>query len=312
MNKPSLSCMSLVLASSVFVLPAASVMGAETQVEADGSGRSVFFSIPASGQYQFRTDINRGGAFRVARGSVGLGVRSDLTDDMTLTFRMNYNLDRYSFRDGGNFGDDPWDDIHTINFGAIFSAALDSDWTVFGGPMGQFSRESGASWEKSLIGGGFGGVSYKFDENLTIGGGMGVVTQLSDGPRLFPIVVLDWNLTDALRLTSTTAASAAGESGLELIYEVVEGIEVAAGTAMRYRRFRLDDSGAAPRGIGQDISTPLWARLTYHVNPGLSVNLFGGVALGGRMRLEDRDGNRLARESYDPAPFVGVSGSLRF
>jgi hypothetical protein len=44
----------------------------------------------------------------------------------------------------------------------------------------------------------------------------------------------------------------------------------------------------------------------WHITRNVSLNLLGGVAVAGEIRLEDRNGNRPSRDDYDPAPYVGV------
>lgn len=36
------------------------------------------------------------------------------------------------------------------------------------------------------------------------------------------------------------------------------------------------------------------------------VLIAGGVALGGEVRLDDRNGHRINKQGYDPAPYVGL------
>jgi hypothetical protein len=275
------------------------------------TGLPVMVTIPAGIEHQFRTDIRRGGAFDVTRGTVGLGVRTGLPGDIGVSLRFTYSLDAYDFRGNGQFGEG-WDDIHTLNIGAVFSHEVVTDWTIFGGPAFQFARESGASWGDGFIGGGFAGVTYRHSEDLTIGGGLGVVSQIKDSARVFPIIVLNWQITDELALTSSTAAAAAGDAGVELVYEFAPRWEAALGGATRYRRFRLDDGAPAPDGVGQDRNLPIWGRVSYAFTDAFRTNLYAGVTIWGSLRMEDSRGNRIARQNYDPAPFIGISGSLEF
>lgn len=275
------------------------------------SSPSISITIPAGVEHQFRTDIDNGGSFDVTRAAIGVGLRTELARDLDLTFSFNYSFAEYDFSGTGNFGDG-WDDTHTLSFGASLSANLTSDWTVFGGPALQLSRESGGDWEDSLIAGGFFGATYRYSDDLTIGGGLGVMSQIEDGTRLYPILIVDWRIADGVKLTSRTAASATGDTGLELAYEIGGGWEVGLGAAYRFRRFRLDDNGPVPSGVGEDTNIPVWARVSYDINEHFRLNAFVGVATGGRLRLEDRSGDRIAREEYDTAPVLGLAGVLRF
>ena len=42
------------------------------------------------------------------------------------------------------------------------------------------------------------------------------------------------------------------------------------------------------------------------------VDLMAGVAVGGNLRVEDADGNRIKDHDYDPAPFVGMKAQFLF
>jgi hypothetical protein len=302
----SRTIVSLSMSSSLLLLASPALAQAEDRAPA------VRFTVPASAAHVFRTDINRGGSFSLTSIYGGIGATTEIARDVSVSFRFNYSYDDYRFRGNGNLGSDPWDDIHTVNFGAIVTGALDTDWSLFGGPVFQFAREDGASWSDAFIGGGFIGATYNVSEELTIGGGFGVVSQIEDSARFFPIIVLQWQINDVLSLSTSTASSASGDTGLELVYDLGNNWEAGVGAANRFRRFRLSDDGPTPDGVGQDTSMPIWGRLTYHANEHASISLRAGALVGGRMRLEDEDGRRIAREGYDAAPFVGIFGQLRF
>ena len=273
------------------------------------------FTAGARFEHQFKSEIDDGGSMTVSRFNAGLGVGAPITDRLSINGLLRYEYDHYRFRgsSGAFGGDQPWRNVHTVSFGAVLNADLTNDWRVFGGPIFQFSGESGARATDSFIGGGIIGTSFDFSDDLTIGGGVGIVSQIEDSVRVFPVIVLNWQITEELRLSSQSARSASDFGGLELIYQFHPQWEVAFGGAYRFRRFRLDSSDTdASRGVGQDSYLPLWGRITYNFAPQASVTAFGGASLNGRLDLEDRDGNRLAREDYDNASFVGVALNVRF
>ena len=69
---------------------------------------------------------------------------------------------------------------------------------------------------------------------------------------------------------------------------------------------------AAPKGIGEDRSFSLFAGATYIFSRKAQVGLLGGLELGGKVRLEDKNGNQIIEENHDPAGFIGISFNLRF
>lgn len=286
----------------------------EATVEDEG-GRDMRFVLRGGAAMQFETSVDNGGEFDLFRANAGVNATTALTPDVELSFRAQYDYELYDFAGNTGFGAlDPWEDIHTIGFGAIFSGKLSNDLTLFGGPVMQFAAESGADWKDGFTGGGVIGASYRLSNELTLGGGFGVVNQLEDDAKFFPVIIINWELTDQLRLTSRSGMSATGDAGIELIYDWGGGWETAIGAAYRARRFRLDDSpnAASPDGLGEDESVPLWGRISYHFNSASTFSVIGGATAFGDIELMNDSGQGISKEDYDPAAFVGVLLTLRF
>jgi hypothetical protein len=89
-------------------------------------------------------------------------------------------------------------------------------------------------------------------------------------------------------------------------FRVVPPVEIGLGVLFNQQRFRLDDSNPAPDGVGEDSVMPVRLRVGWDATPHISLHVLGGAALAGEVELEDRSGDRLRREDYDPAPYVGV------
>ena len=78
------------------------------------------------------------------------------------------------------------------------------------------------------------------------------------------------------------------------------------------RRLGLDDDGIAPSGVGEERNFPVLGRLSYRFDERFSLDLYGGAAFGGRFKLDDEIGHRVADADFDPTPFIALTGSLRF
>ena len=180
-----------------------------------------------------------------------------------------------------------------------------------GGGRG-FGGAGGASFSDTVTGGILGGFAYRFGETLTIGPGIGVVLQLEDNPTIIPILIIDWKITDKLSLETGRGQAATLGPGLTLNYRANDRWSAAIGGRYEKLRFRLDSSDSNPDGIGEDSSFPLFGSVTHRFNPKSSVSLVGGVELGGELRQEDENGDRIASENYDPAPFLGLTFNLRW
>jgi len=306
--------------TSVIVFLSAATVFAGTalaQYDAEGpedpSAAAIDYTFNAGFEYQMGTGIDDGGDLDVVRPSFGLSARTSLMDDLDLTLLLDYEFSSYEFDGETSFGGrNPWDSVHQIGFGALFTLTPADDWAVFGGPVFQFAAESDADFADGFTGGGLIGASRRFSEQLLIGAGIGVVSQIEDSDRFFPVFILDWEILDDLRLTSRTSASAVGRTGIELVYAATREWDIAIGGAYEIRRFRLDSDGVAPDGVGKETGFPFWARLSYGMNPNVDLNLYAGLVVGGDLSLDNEAGRQLGSKDFEPAGLFGISASIRF
>ena len=283
------------------------------QEAAGGNGTStdLSFDIYTGAEFSLASDIEGGGELEVFRLQFGVTGRAGLTRDLDLAVHVGYDVDLYDFAGTSALGIDPWEDIHTLNVGALLSMQMSNDWTIFGGPVFQLAREDNADLDDSFIAGGLIGATYEVNSSLTVGGGVGVVSQIEDDPRLFPVIVLDWEISDTLRLTSRTAG-AAGRSGLELVYDFADDWEAAIGGSYEFRRFRLDDDGVAPGGVGEEISLPLRARLSYRMGDHVVLDFYAGIVTESELELQSATGGGIGTADVDPAGLLGFTVRLDF
>ena len=304
-----------VVIGSVGVLAFAGAVSAQTAGGDSGGtrgGPDLSFTVSVGGESSLEADVEGGGALDVFRMRFGVTGKAGLTRDLDLAVSVGYGLDLYDFSGTTRLGGvDPWADIHTLSVGALLSLDLNNDWTVFGGPVVQFAREDNVGLDDSFIGGGVVGATYQVSSALTVGGGIGVVSQIEDDARFFPVIVLEWEISDTLRLTSQTSG-AAGRSGLELVYDLGNDWEAAIGASSDFRRFRLNDEGIAPEGVGEETRLPIRARLSYRAGDHFIIDLYTGIAMSSELTLEDTDGMLLGQEDVDPAGLLGVTFTITF
>ncbi|MHC4414263.1 MAG: outer membrane beta-barrel protein [Planctomycetota bacterium] len=300
------------LAASTAVVAVCAPAGVARGQTAPPAKREIELTVVGGYEQAFDTDIDEGGEVEVSRARFGLGAQTDLDANLKLSLSLNYELAQYDFSGTTSFGAEPWEDIHTLGFGAQLRWSMTNDWTIFGGPIIQFSRESDADWDDALTGGAVFGASHVLREGLVIGGGLGVVSQIEDDVLVFPVLILDWQLSESLRLTTQSRSGAGWAAGLELAYDLGGGWEAGIGARYEYRRFRLDDDGPAPDGVGEDKSLPIWGRVSHRFSENFSVDIYGGVRAAGELDLEDKSGDGVTDSDYDAAPFGGVSVRIRF
>lgn len=265
---------------------------------------------------RFRTGVDGGGHVTSDRFDVGGGYPLLRSEGGFVGITGRYRLHAYEFSGGapGSFaGMDPWDEVHTFRLGAPVLWKFREDWTLLALPSLRWSGESGASFDDSFSGGVLAGGAYRFSDRLSIGPGLGVLSQLEDDPSVFPFLLVDWKITDALSLTTRPTGGATEGPGLALNWEVDDKWRLSIGVRYEKLRFRLDDgSSVSPGGIGEDRSIPIYGALSYRFHEHWTAALLGGVNVGGRLRLENASGDKLQESDYDAAPFLGASLSLKF
>lgn len=269
------------------------------------------FSVSAFPLYQFDTDLEGGGDYNVQRYFFRFDAGRQMTADFKAGIGFSYDHEDWDFTGASGFRGIPWGDIHRTGIDLNFRYTGIEEWTVFFLPSFQFARESGADWGDSFQTGAVLAVSYRFSPKLTLGLGAGFFTGLED-TRGFPFVVIRWQITDRLMLTNPFRAGPTGPAGLELIFSIDKSWEIAAGSAWRSFRFRLDDREPASEGIGEVNLIPTWVRGTWRLDRRLALDLYAGVSLDGDLRLENRNGNEIGKVDQDTALFGALTVSFRF
>jgi hypothetical protein len=87
---------------------------------------------------------------------------------------------------------------------------------------------------------------------------------------------------------------------------------LSAGGAWRSYRFRLDDKGIGPAGVGEEQTVIGFLHLSRSFGRSVTMDLYAGGAFAGELRVKDSNGNELATTDFDPAPLLGVTFSARF
>ena len=167
---------------------------------------------------------------------------------------------------------------------------------------------------------------------------VGVVTEIEGDVAFLPVPIIRWRAGDELTFNfGPTQVAARNGIGPQLVWHPIEELDFAVGGAFSNRRFRLDDHGRKSRqgdprcqppppdprvgcdpigrsvdGVGQDRSFPIYARIGFRPTRSMGLEIFGGVALGGELIVEEEGGDQIQTEEYDPAPIFGLRGHIRF
>ncbi len=288
---------------------ATTLAGNEQPPLGDGSWRR-------SGQgaivFQPASSLDTGGDMQVIRSFIEGGI-SRASARGRSRVSVGYGEDNYDFSGSAGFGgSDPWGRVRELHLSASTQYALDDRWTLYGIPTLSFNAESAASLSDGRTAGLLAGAAYRLSDSLTIGPGLGVFSELEDDTSIFPILIIDWRITDRLSLETGRGFAASRGPGLRLRWAYSPRWEFALGGRYEKIRFRLDDQGVAPGGVGEETAVPLYAMVTFAFSPDIKFGLFGGTKVAGTLRLEDASGRRLRESDMSSAPFFGASFQASF
>ena len=262
--------------------------------------------------HQLATDLDDGGRFHVNRAALRANVSYSPKPGMPITLSLGYRYDGYQFRSGGVFDGAPWGDVHSLRATVPVFLPLGERWFAIGGLFVRSTVEDGARLDDGLTAGGFAGASYRVSDRLSIGPGFGIVGELEDDPSFFPVVVVDWKITPTLAFKTGRGLGATQGPGLFLEWTPSPRWQFSLGGRYDRNRFRLNNSGLAPGGIGQETAFALLvaAQVALRDNLDLSANV--GTSFLGNLRLETERGDFLQSTDYDITFFVGLGINVRF
>jgi hypothetical protein len=144
-----------------------------------------------------------------------------------------------------------------------------------------------------------------------IGTGVGIFNRLEE-VSLFPLVIIDWKITERLRLSNPFSGGPTSPAGLELSYAFNKSWEIACGGGYRSYRFRLKNEGIASNGILQEKAVPVWGRITLKSGSLVKIDLNTGAFLLGKLKIADREGHEISEDQYNTVPFIALTVSLMF
>lgn len=208
---------------------------------------------------------------------------------------------------------DPWSDpfqkVREVGADMSFLLPTRGHRVYFLAGTMNWSWEDGAPMSDSLVHGLIASASWTKGPDRRLGFGAAAFRGLEE-TKIFPYVAVSWKLSDNLSLGNPLPVGPAGPAGLELVYEAPGAWQFGTGVAYRSFRFRLDDEGLAPGGIGEVKGLPAWVRASLYTDRKIKVDLYTGVILAGEAIIEDREGRKVESSHYDATPLAAVSVSL--
>jgi outer membrane scaffolding protein for murein synthesis (MipA/OmpV family) len=273
-----------------------------------------YFTIDGAGAHQSEVDLkDSSGGFSVDRWFVGARVDYAWDRRTSLGISVGGGQSSYDFNDETGFGGgEPWSKIDDMRVSLSSRFGFGETGSVFIIPTLRFNGEKGTSSSDSRTWGVFAAATWKVRENLTIGPGIGIFSRLEDSTKFFPILAIDWDISDRWNLSTGRGLASSQGPGLTLSYELND--DWSFGLTGRYEslEFRLDDEGPQAGGVGRHQSMPMVfsARLTPTRN--LNVSIFTGLEFGGKLKLKNASGDVVEESDFDPALLFGATFEFRF
>lgn len=316
MQHPLSSCLCGILA---LLIPASA--GAQFSMIDDSAPRFEWRGrLEADFRNQFKTKTDGGDKFESWRIGLGGDFAGPINESILVGIRGGYHYTRYDFHldnapgvpslyGSSELPKDPWGSISTIDITPNTTILIGNRFSIVGAVPIRWSAETGA--EKNAFAAGISAlVRWQVTDTFQIGVGIGVTSQLEDSAETFPIVSLDWRISDALTFRTEGSWIQGGQA--ILLWGPNEAIRLTLSGGYERNRFRLDDNGfqADRDGIGEVTAVPIEVGLRFRLYEGAFFDFRFGLAVAGQLRVESKTGNKLYEEDYDPAPRISLALSI--
>lgn len=268
----------------------------------------VRFEVKPRVSHAFRADFDDAGAeVSVTRAGVAAGWSIAVNQRLRLGMSADFESSWYDFGKSATLpgGGEPLDSAASIRFGPNVFYAIDERWSVFAGAGPEFSGAYGADVGDSFTFGGYVGARYALSEKFALSFGLQGRTRLEEDARLLPLLGIEWQITDDVRLSTEGP-------GLRLTVRLDDAWSFNVGAAWELREYRLEDDAPIPEGVLRDSRFIVGAGFDFTPSPWVTLSLFGGVVAWQEYRFDDRDGNELLEDNTDPTGFIGFSAAFRF
>ena len=273
-----------------------------------------FFKIDGGGVHQSEADLSDStGAFSMDRWFVSAGVDYAFSRRNSIGISVGGGQANYDFNDETGFGGGiPWNKIDDSRVTLNGRFGFGETGSIFIIPTLRFNGEKDASSSDSRTWGIFAAATWRVKENLTIGPGIGIFSRLENGTKFFPILAIDWDISDRWNLSTGRGLASSQGPGLTLSYKLND--DWSFGVAGRYENseFRLDDEGPAPGGVGRDKSIPMIFTANLTPNKKINLSAFAGLEFAGKLRIKDSMDVLVDESKYDAALLVGATFEFRF
>lgn len=269
-------------------------------------------SAALTGFVQFNASLDDGGRSSWAGGLASGTLTQQLTPQLGAGLSVRYDYQSWSFNAPTAFGGvAPWTNLSAPQVALDLRYAYRPDLVVGIRPTVGWAYETGARTGDATTYGAVVSLTKVYSPDLVLGLGVSAFRRI-DKTQALPFLIVDWKFDEKWRLANPFPAGPTGGAGLEFVYTPNERWEFAQGIGYRNYRFRLKQDGPTPGGIGENSFIPLFARFSRTFSRDLRLDLWAALVAGGKLAVDDANGDGRFHDDYKAAPGLGATLAWRF
>ncbi len=300
--------MGAIIGASMALAPA-TAMGVSVDVaEVSTAPAMKPIRIDVAYAHRLETELDSGGEFDINTYRTSIAGSMALSDVLRWDNGFVYERNDYGIDANDDF------DANLMSFRSILFYGMSSDWTLFGGGLLRLAAESGADQGDGISAGGIAGFIHKCSPTLSVGLGIAVLSDIEDDVTIAPLPIVEWAFAQGWHLhVGATQYGARNGLGGGVSTMITDSLELTAGAQYERRRFRLDERvGKLDEGVAEETSIPLYLQASWAFSEMASIDVFGGVAVGGTLTIDDEDGDEISEDDFDPTGTFGARLNIRF
>lgn len=266
------------------------------------------YSVAAAPAWIAEVDLDEGGRTSLSSSHFRAGAERRLKPDLSVGVKAHFDLYDRDFSGSQGFAAlQPWDETSHFGVTGAISKRTGYGWSYGIRPFISWASESGDLDTDALsYGVGFAALAGLSAERRA-GLGARVTREIDDSFGFSPVLIVDWKFNDHWSLANPREPSFTVPAGLEIRYRHDERWQFALAGVYQSSEFRLDESTLAPGGIGEASGFLSFLRLSRQLNPQLSINGYAGAMFGGKLQVDNAQGDEIASSKFDTAPLAALS-----
>jgi hypothetical protein len=273
---------------------------------------TVTVSSAVSGIHQFAGELEQGGDVQWSSALLSGSVTRQFVPAFAAGLGLRCDFQDWRFGSPSAFnGKAPWQRLQRPGASLNLSLALSHTLVVGASPLVEWAYDSRANTADALIYGAVLSAAKVFSPRFTLGAGASISRQFYS-VKSTPFIIVNWKITDRLRLANAVPAGPLGGAGVELRYAPTTDWELAGGGVWRSDRWRLESDGPAAGRVGETSFIPLLARLSRKLGPKTRLDLYAGALTNSRLTVKDSDGHEIAHDDYGVVPTFTATLSGKF